>query len=1172
MKRFFRAVSFLFFVIIISTTVHGQQKEFKHMSPAEQREFMKKWEKQLREARQRFGLRKSAHHPGHDKEKSVIISGNQIITIVYNYASISRPNISDVDLHWPKSPERRLGYGYEFGPLVAAAVRDTSGNIVHIVEDGFILATDGDYQPGTALKWGWQPQIGFADPNSPEIATFTATDDNRDGKPDSWPETWYNEALGRYVWPAFLGDDATTPDEEVYFRVDDFSDAEFGYFPFPNDSTLRGLGLEMDCRYFQFNNPLAEDIIFLVYTVTNVSPTDLDTVYFGMFGDPHVGGAQDFGDDYAGFIGPFDQNFPFPARNMLYAYDQDGLGQGQKPTGYFGYKFLESPSISTDGQDNDGDGLVDESPFNDAGAFIFGPVGIYGEPKLHWSGDEDGDWSAEFDDVGIDGIAGTRDYGEGDGKPNQLFFIDTDKNGQLNIGEPSSEVRLPGMRFAGAEPNFGFRDIAESDQLGLTSFNALLFGGNNRPRNDELMWEMMSGTLEDVQIEQEADNVFIYGCGPFRLPSGESQRFSIALLMGDNLQDLVQNAETAQQVFESDYRFAKPPLKPRLTAVPGDKKVTLYWDTGAETSFDPFIARGAGEIAKGFDFEGYKIYRSEDYTFDDTKIITDQNGLKFFSVPLHDARGVPAQFDLINEYSGFSQVETRGVRYNLGNNTGLVHSYVDSNNVINGKRYFYAVVAYDHGDNELLIPPTETQRTVDQDAVTGEITVDVNTAMVIPGPPATGYIPPKLSDDAGDLATRVEGNATGSIRIQFIDPLKVGDGKAYEIQFTPGAQTGAPPVYSVIDQQSLTSAFVARDTVFVEIDPQHQNLVPGSETIRDPAGNVVAPSRYEINYVDGRIRGTAPGSLQNGVTYTATFKFHPVFESTGLNGEDFNPVFDGMRVFAQNDEAALEPGRSGWKVNQTGSNFTHTVALSTIGRPRAFPVDVEIRFAKYDTAAGGRLMNPADTSFTGIISNFKVFNIETGKELNWHVNETIPALRNRQWDYQEKIHVFQPDNRLASETMYEVQFAVPDGQAPKYPGDGDVFLFFSRKPFDAGDKYRFTTVSAQFDLQAAKETLPEVYVVPNPYVAFSASEFASARVGERDERRLEFRNLPRKCTIRIYTITGELVDTVEKEDDTNFAVWNVLTLESQATAYGVYIYHVDAPEVGTKIGRFAVIK
>jgi hypothetical protein len=25
-------------------------------------------------------------------------------------------------------------------------------------------------------------------------------------------------------------------------------------------------------------------------------------------------------------------------------------------------------------------------------------------------------------------------------------------------------------------------------------------------------------------------------------------------------------------------------------------------------------------------------------------------------------------------------------------------------------------------------------------------------------------------------------------------------------------------------------------------------------------------------------------------------------------------------------------------------------------------------------------------------------------------------------------------------------------------------------------------------------------------------------------------------------------------------------------AYGVYVYHIDAPEIGTQIGKFAVIK
>jgi hypothetical protein len=145
-------------------------------------------------------------------------------------------------------------------------------------------------------------------------------------------------------------------------------------------------------------------------------------------------------------------------------------------------------------------------------------------------------------------------------------------------------------------------------------------------------------------------------------------------------------------------------------------------------------------------------------------------------------------------------------------------------------------------------------------------------------------------------------------------------------------------------------------------------------------------------------------------------------------------------------------------------------------------------------------------------------------------------------------------------------------QAPQYPGQGDVFLFFSKKPFDVDDKYVFKTKAASFDNQAAKDALKDIIVVPDPYIAFGAGEIAGIRSGDRDDRRIEFRNLPPKCTIRIYTIVGELVDTIEKDNNENFATWDLLSYEAQEIAYGVYIYHVDAPGIGTKMGRFAVIK
>jgi len=57
-------------------------------------------------------------------------------------------------------------------------------------------------------------------------------------------------------------------------------------------------------------------------------------------------------------------------------------------------------------------------------------------------------------------------------------------------------------------------------------------------------------------------------------------------------------------------------------------------------------------------------------------------------------------------------------------------------------------------------------------------------------------------------------------------------------------------------------------------------------------------------------------------------------------------------------------------------------------------------------------------------------------------------------------------------------------------------------------------------------------------------------------------------------MTGALVKTLHKESGpTNGALtWNLLTDDGMDVAFGVYVYHVDAPGIGEHIGKFALIK
>ena len=74
--------------------------------------------------------------------------------------------------------------------------------------------------------------------------------------------------------------------------------------------------------------------MFFVYTITNVSEKPLDKVFFGIYGDPDLGGQNDNDDDNGLFIPPFNvvgyppvDNIPVYARSMGYFFHNPNLQQ-----------------------------------------------------------------------------------------------------------------------------------------------------------------------------------------------------------------------------------------------------------------------------------------------------------------------------------------------------------------------------------------------------------------------------------------------------------------------------------------------------------------------------------------------------------------------------------------------------------------------------------------------------------------------------------------------------------------------------------------------------------------------------------------------------------------------------------------------------------------------------
>ncbi|MCK4639937.1 MAG: hypothetical protein KAU06_01245, partial [Candidatus Marinimicrobia bacterium] len=124
------------------------------------------------------------------------------------------------------------------------------------------------------------------------------------------------------------------------------------------------------------------------------------------------------------------------------------------------------------------------------------------------------------------------------------------------------------------------------------------------------------------------------------------------------------------------------------------------------------------------------------------------------------------------------------------------------------------------------------------------------------------------------------------------------------------------------------------------------------------------------------------------------------------------------------------------------------------------------------------------------------------------------------------------------------------------------------KPFKPGIYYTFNTVAQkEKDRADMGNPLDNVRVVPDPYVvtnSWETNEFG---------KKLQFNHLPSKCTIKIYTLVGELIATIEHDSPSQaYEFWNMRTYNDQFIAPGVYLYYISTPDGDKALGRFLVIR
>ncbi len=109
-------------------------------------------------------------------------------------------------------------------------------------------------------------------------------------------------------------------------------------------------------------------------------------------------------------------------------------------------------------------------------------------------------------------------------------------------------------------------------------------------------------------------------------------------------------------------------------------------------------------------------------------------------------------------------------------------------------------------------------------------------------------------------------------------------------------------------------------------------------------------------------------------------------------------------------------------------------------------------------------------------------------------------------------------------------------------------------PLHSGRFYTRTTQPAFLRRQAGI-SLENIRVVPNPY-SIRARDLQYP--GEPDK--ITFLDIPAKCTIKIFTERGDLIDTIEHTDGSGDESWNSVTTSRQVIVSGIYLAYFEVTE------------
>ncbi|MCG3120464.1 MAG: hypothetical protein ALAOOOJD_03192 [bacterium] len=645
------------------------------------------------------------------------------------------------------------------------------------------------------------------------------------------------------------------------------------------------------------------------------------------------------------------------------------------------------------------------------------------------------------------------------------------------------------------------------------------------------------------------DRRMLLATGSFSMALGDTQETviaSISALGSDRLSSISALKffdRFAQTAFDNLFDLPKPPASPRLAASEFDGQIVLNW--GANLAD---IAATENVVQKGYNFEGYNVYQLP------TAGAPIEQGIKL------------ATYDVANELTVISQ-ETfdprSGLVLNLpvqfGNNTHLQRSFVVTRDqirdkpLVNGQPYYFGVTAYSYNSD-----PLEVLKTLESPPAVVTVT---------PQKPKPGV---RYGDGVsqGIVATKVAGfSDVNTLPITIIDPSKTKNAEYMISIETDGA--GVP-------QWTLRNVTAAQDVL--------TSKVFGSADTGDPNDD------YQFPIVDGllvQVRQISPLLISDSTQFIsgdnlwltsgglfAGVPGSPATQSGDITtGEDLGNNFLGQ-FHSSFDARGMVPvllkfgpsfKQKAYRLRRTGTGGTYLIQ-STNPTP-----EINVQAWDISDPAAPRQLT---ISWRDQIDD-GVWNPPVGGDglelLFIHYRTYDPTMT--QFAHSDNGQTPIDNECTASDkadVMYGTSLALVEGHN-LYESD-IVFKIRPALRLSPGNKYTFRTAGTAASPEVAKaDVLREVNCYPNPYYGVNRFEQNTFT------RFITFSHLPDKAVVRIFNLAGVLVRTLTKgidaADNAQFLRWNLQNEAGLPVASGIYIAHLEFPDLGvTKDLKIAIVQ